>query len=52
MSKLRDENNRELVEEVRKGIPDIVREKVWRKLIIPPLKNYQSYVNQQELKEI
>ena len=29
-----------------------MRERVWKKLIIPPLKSYDNYVNKVELKEI
>lgn len=41
-----------LREEVRKGIPEKLRPLVWPKLIVEPLKQYESISVKEELKEI
>lgn len=40
---MKDNNERVLVEQVRQGIPDILRKQIWPKLIIKPVKSYKDY---------
>lgn len=47
-----EEERQRLREEVRKGVPDKLRPQVWMQLITPPLREYESFVVKEELKEI